>query len=88
MNVAIRVSGMTCEHCAKTIRQAISQLSGVNRVDVDVLGGVVTVDGDCDAATITAAIADAGYTPQGVIDPSPRRPLPMAESSSGGCCCG
>lgn len=87
MNVAIQVAGMSCEHCANTIRQAVSALPGVDHVDVDVSRGVVTVDGDCDLAAISAAIADAGYTPHGAIDPAPRRLLPMADASAGGCCC-
>jgi copper chaperone CopZ len=85
MNVAIQVAGMSCGHCAKTIRQAVSVLSGVNRVEVDVARGVVTVDGNYELAAVNSAIADAGYTPQGVIDP-PQRQLPMV--AAGGCCCG
>ncbi|MBB3748621.1 copper chaperone CopZ [Mycolicibacterium sp. BK634] len=82
MSVAIRVVGMSCDHCANTIRRAVSALTGVNRVDVDVAGGIVTVDGDCDAS----AVADAGYTALGTIGPRP--PLPIAGSSDNDCCCG
>lgn len=86
MNVAIRVAGMSCEHCANTIRQAVATLAGVDRVDVDVARGIVTVDGDCDATAISAAVADAGYTPQGAVS-SPSRPLlPIAGLSDNGCC--
>jgi len=88
MSVAIRVTGMSCGHCANTIRQAVSTLAGVDRVDVDVAGGIVTVDGDGDAAAISAAIADAGYTPQGAVSPPSRPLLPIAGSSDNGCCCG
>jgi len=86
MSISIRVDGMSCGHCANTIRQAVSALDGVRAVQVDVAGGTVTVDGDSPVATITAAIAEAGYTPREVIDPSPRVSLPLA--NSGGCCCG
>lgn len=54
----------------KTIRQAVSVLSGVNRVEVDVARGVVTVDGNYELAAVNAAIADAA-TP--LKAPSTRR---------------
>lgn len=86
MTISIHVDGMSCEHCANTIRRAVSALDGVQALEVDVAGGTVTVDGDCPVATIVAAITDAGYTPQGVVEAAPRISLPLV--SSGGCCCG
>ncbi len=65
MSVVIRVGGMSCGHCANAIRQAVTPLAGVERVDVDVASGIVTAHGDCDAASISAAITRAGYTPRG-----------------------
>ncbi|EHB55267.1 Heavy metal transport/detoxification protein [Mycolicibacterium rhodesiae JS60] len=88
MSVAIRVAGMSCGHCVETIRRAVSALGGVTRVDVDLAGGIVTVDGDCGVEAISAAIADAGYTPEEVIAPAPRPPLPLADSADSGRCCG
>jgi copper chaperone CopZ len=88
MSIVIRVGGMSCGHCANTIRQAVSALAGVSRVDVDVASGLVTVDGDGEISAISSAIAQAGYVPQGVIAPSPRPSLPLADSSHSGCCCG
>lgn len=88
MSVVIRVGGMSCGHCADTIRQAVAPLAGVDRVDVDVATGIVTAHGDCDAASISAAITQAGYTPEGEVEPAPRPSLPMADASKGHCCCG
>lgn len=38
------VKGMTCEHCAGSVRTGISGIAGVSGVDVDLATGTVTVD--------------------------------------------
>lgn len=58
------VEGMTCQHCAASVSEEISELGGVTGVDVDVASGevVVTSDQGIDAAAIAAAVTEAGYT--------------------------
>ncbi|QCB52389.1 copper chaperone [Rhodococcus sp. PAMC28707] len=55
---------MTCQHCAASVSEEISELEGVTGVDVDVASGevVVTSDQDIDAAAIASAVTEAGYT--------------------------
>ncbi|ORI18073.1 cation-transporting ATPase [Rhodococcus sp. 1163] len=55
---------MTCQHCAASVSEEISELAGVSGVDVDVASGevVVTSDQDIDAAAIASAVTEAGYT--------------------------
>lgn len=56
------VSGMSCGHCEKAVTVEITQLDGVQGVDVDLPTGRVIVDGpDLDDAAIRAAIDEAGY---------------------------
>jgi len=57
------VTGMTCEHCAKSVTEEISAITGVRRVDVDVASGSVTVDSDTPLSTedVRAAVTEAGY---------------------------
>lgn len=56
------VTGMTCEHCAASVREEVSELPGVARVDVDLLGGRITVSGDAiEDDAVRAAVAEAGY---------------------------
>ena len=57
------VTGMTCEHCARSVTEEISEISGVQRVDVDVPSGRVTVTSEVPlpADDIRAAVAAAGY---------------------------
>ena len=56
------VTGMTCGHCVLSVREEVSEVSGVTSVDVDLASGRVTVAGEnfTDEA-VKAAVADAGY---------------------------
>ena len=56
------VSGMTCSHCVLSVREEVSELAGVETVDVDLDSGRLTVTGEgfTDEA-VGGAVADAGY---------------------------
>jgi copper chaperone CopZ len=57
------VTGMTCEHCAASIREEVSEVPGVSEVVVDVAAKSVTVQGsDLDDTRLRAAIVEAGYS--------------------------
>ncbi len=55
------VSGMTCQHCAASVREEVGELPGVERVDVELEGGRVTVVGAAPRESVAAAVAVAGY---------------------------
>jgi copper chaperone len=56
------VTGMTCSHCVSSVREEVSEVSGVESVDVDLATGRLTVSGhDYSDDAIKAAVADAGY---------------------------
>ncbi|MEV6603836.1 heavy metal-associated domain-containing protein [Kutzneria sp. NPDC051319] len=57
------VQGMTCGHCVSSVTEEVSEVSGVQKVDVDLATGRLTVvsDGDVSAADIRAAVEEAGY---------------------------
>ncbi len=55
------VEGMTCGHCALTVREEVEELAGVDSAEVDRTTGRLTVRGDVDDTAIRAAVADAGY---------------------------
>ncbi|WP_163508309.1 heavy-metal-associated domain-containing protein [Fodinicola acaciae] len=57
------VSGMTCEHCVRSVTEEISELDGVRDVRVDLPSGAVTVDSEqpLEAAAVRAAVDEAGY---------------------------
>lgn len=60
---SVTVTGMTCAHCAASVREEIGEIAGVREVDVDVASGTVTIDSDTpvDAAAIRSAVEEAGY---------------------------
>jgi copper chaperone CopZ len=57
------VSGMTCGHCAASVREEIETIDGVRGVEVDVATGRVTVTSDKELSTddVRAAVDEAGY---------------------------
>lgn len=57
------VSGMTCSHCAASVTEEISEIAGVENVDVVVETGAVTVTSadQLDEADVQAAVEEAGY---------------------------
>ncbi|WP_405528527.1 heavy-metal-associated domain-containing protein [Streptomyces canus] len=56
------VTGVSCEHCAASIREEVSEVPGVSEVVVDVAGKSVTVHGTgLDDERLSAAIVEAGY---------------------------
>lgn len=58
------VEGMSCQHCVNAVKTAVSSISGVSRVDVDLAGKKVKVEFDQDKVGLEAIkemIEDAGY---------------------------
>lgn len=57
------VTGMTCEHCVNAVKGEISQLTGVDQVNVELEGGKVTVTSvaPVDDSEVRAAVEKAGY---------------------------
>jgi copper chaperone len=59
----VTVTGMSCGHCATSVREEIGDIPGVHAVDVDLASGNVTIDSDSavEATAIRTAVEDAGY---------------------------
>jgi copper ion binding protein len=55
------VSGMTCQHCVASVTEEVSEVPGVESVEVDLSSGRLVVTGDADDAAVRAAVAEAGY---------------------------
>ena len=56
------VQGMTCAHCVLSVREEVSEVPGVESVDVDLASGRLTVAGErVDDAAVADAVAAAGY---------------------------
>ncbi len=60
--VAYRVPAIHCDHCAMSIREEVSEVEGVEEIDVDLEAKVVTIHGrELDDDALRAAIEEAGY---------------------------
>ncbi|MDV3124439.1 heavy-metal-associated domain-containing protein [Mycobacterium sp. 21AC1] len=59
----ITVTGMTCGHCATSVREEVGSIPGVSAVDVDLATGQVTIDAEhrIDPGVVSDAVAEAGY---------------------------
>jgi copper chaperone len=59
----VTVTGMSCGHCATSVREEIGEIPGVNAVDVDLATGTVTIGSDSvvETTAIRGAVEDAGY---------------------------
>jgi copper chaperone CopZ len=63
----IGITGMTCGHCVSAVRSELSELPGVETVDVDLVNGgvstaTITSSAPLDTASIDGAVTEAGYT--------------------------
>jgi len=57
------VTGMTCGHCVASVTEEVQEISGVQKVDVVLETGAVTITSaePVDDAAVKAAVQEAGY---------------------------
>lgn len=57
------VTGMTCGHCVASVTEEVSELTGVENVDVDLATGSVTITSTTplEDDAVRAAVEEAGY---------------------------
>jgi len=60
--ITYSVPGMHCGHCEHAVKEEVSNVSGVESVDVDLDTKLVVVHGEgLDDSALRAAIDEAGY---------------------------
>ncbi|HTQ10741.1 MAG TPA: cation transporter [Fimbriimonadaceae bacterium] len=58
----LNIEGMSCEHCARAVKQAIESVAGVKGVAVDLVGRTAEFEMDkVDIAAVIAAVEEEGY---------------------------
>lgn len=57
------VTGMTCHHCVMSVTEELSEIAGVESVDVELDTGQITVTSAAalDRADVETAVTEAGY---------------------------
>ncbi|MBM4278394.1 MAG: heavy-metal-associated domain-containing protein [Deltaproteobacteria bacterium] len=60
---ALKVKGMSCQHCVMSVTKALNQLDGVQKIQVNLEKGEVLFENTKTVANgqIVKAITDAGY---------------------------
>ncbi|MBR2527718.1 MAG: heavy metal translocating P-type ATPase [Blautia sp.] len=68
MNKTLKIEGMMCGHCEKTVRNALEALDGVTEAVVSHESGtaVLTLSHDVDPAVLTKAVEDKDYKVTGI----------------------
>lgn len=64
----VKATGLTCNHCAMSVTEEVSEVPSVTGVNVDVVkDGTSTVtiehEGALDTQAVADAIVEAGFTP-------------------------
>ncbi|MDA3914141.1 cation transporter [Oleiagrimonas sp.] len=57
----LKITGMTCGHCVKAVQQALSDVPGVTRAEVDLQARQAQVEGSADVDALIAAVQEEGY---------------------------
>ena len=66
MKKKLLIEGMSCGHCVRHVKEALTELNGVTSVDVDLASKSAIVEGDASDADMKAAVEDAGYDVVGI----------------------
>lgn len=59
--VTLKISGMTCGGCVRSVENALKRVKGVQSAQVDLKTGVARVEGDMGATDLVAAAEAAGF---------------------------
>ncbi|MES1937162.1 CopZ family metallochaperone [Salinisphaera hydrothermalis] len=58
----LKIEGMSCQHCVKSVDEALSEVSGVDRVvAVRLDEGEAEVEGSAEPNALVAAVEEEGY---------------------------
>jgi copper chaperone len=62
--ITLKVSGMTCGHCKKHVEEALLEVSGVEKAEVDLEKGEAVVYGGASREELVKAVEEVGYSVQ------------------------
>lgn len=64
MAIVLSVTGMTCDHCARSVTKALQAVAGVEKVAVSLDTGHARIDGKASPGALVRAIEEEGYKAQ------------------------
>ena len=69
MTYQINVENIKCGGCASTIRSKLEAMEGVDKIEVDIDDGIVSIEGSEDSReTVTAKLLKLGYPKSGTAE--------------------
>lgn len=67
-DIAITISGMSCDHCLNAVSKAVASVSGVEVKNMRIGHADLRVPDDSTVARVKTAIEEAGYTVESIGD--------------------
>ncbi len=64
MAITLSVTGMTCDHCVRSVTKALQSVAGVEKVSVSLDAGRARVDGKASPGALIQAVEEEGYKAQ------------------------
>ena len=61
MKLNLKIDGMGCEHCIKSVREALEGINGIKVLDVKIGSAEVEAENDSVLNEIKEKLDDAGY---------------------------
>jgi len=61
-NTQLKITGMTCGHCVKSVKEALAAVPGVDEVEVELQEGSANISGSANLEALLAAVREEGYT--------------------------
>ncbi|ALQ36718.1 heavy-metal-associated domain-containing protein [Fusobacterium hwasookii] len=61
MKLNLKIDGMGCEHCIKSVKEALEEIKGIKVLDVKIGSAEVEVENDSVLNEIKEKLDDAGY---------------------------
>lgn len=57
----VKIEGMMCEGCVRSVEESLKKVPGVTSVDVNLKKGTATVQGEAEDDVLIRAVVDAGF---------------------------
>jgi mercuric reductase len=76
--IKLRITGMTCEHCAQTVKEALESVEGIKSANVYFPKGYAQVEGEAQVEKLIEAVKKAGYGAE-LIEDIPEVYIPKRE---------
>lgn len=57
----IKVEGMMCEGCVKSVKESLEKVPGITSVEVNLKKGTAVVQGEATEEALIKAVVDAGF---------------------------